>query len=170
MALTVACPGCSRTVNVPDHLIGELVKCPVCSKQFKVEPEVHPPEPVLPVDTPTMPYTAKPERPSAARRDEDEDSNWQFSPNRRRDLEPHRGTLILVLGILSIVLPCAALIVGPVGWFLGSSDLRAMHDGRMDSQGEGTTRAGYICSIIGTAIHLVGLLSCCGLQGMRFHL
>jgi hypothetical protein len=168
MSMTVACPGCSRTLNVPDDLLGELVKCPVCGKQFKVEHEVHPAS-THPADTPTMPYTPNPEQARGDQPEEDP-ANWQLGAGRRRDLEPHRGTLILVLGILSICLPCVSLVLGPIGWYMGASDLRAMRQGRMDPQGEGTTKAGYICAIVGTVIHALGVFSCCGLQtSLRFH-
>jgi hypothetical protein len=168
MSMTVACPGCSRTLNVPDDLLGELVKCPVCSKQFKVEHEAHPSS-TNPADTPTKAYTPKAE-PAAEEKREEDAANWQFGPGRRRDLEPHRGTFILVLGILSICLPCASLILGPIAWYLGASDLRAMRQGRMDPLGEGTTKAGYICGIVGTVIHVVAYFGCCGLRtSLRLH-
>jgi hypothetical protein len=170
--MTVACPGCSRTLNVPDDLLGELVKCPVCSKQFKVEPEVHAPS-IHPADTPTMPYTPRPEHDSVRgeeARDQDAPSWHGAGPGVRRDLEPHRGTLVLVFGILSICVPCVSLILGPIAWIMGSSDLRAMRLGRMDPSGEGSTKAGYICGIVGTVLHLVGLLGCCGLRSsFRLH-
>ncbi len=162
MSMTVACPGCSRTLNVPDDLLGELVKCPVCSKQFKVEPEVHSAS-THPADTPTMPYTPKPE-PVKPDRQEEDPAHWEMGAGRRRDLEPHRGTLILVLGILSICLPCFSLVLGPIAWYMGASDLRAIRQGRMDPSGEGTTKAGYICGIVGTVIHVVGFFGCCGLR------
>jgi len=58
---------------------------------------------------------------------------------------PHRGTLILVLGILGLVIcmPC-----GIAAWVMGNSDLAAMGRGEMDRSGEGTTKAGKICGMI----------------------
>lgn len=163
MAMTVVCPSCSRNLNVPVDLIGELVKCPVCSQNFKVDADAEP-APVVPEVRPVEPTPAPPaaEPPRQKIKDE-EPAAWEFTPNRRRDLHPHRGSTILVLGILSIVLPFANLILGPLAWALGSADLRAIKEGRMDPMGEGTTKAGYICGIVGTCF---ALLNCCGFSCM----
>ncbi len=69
-------------------------------------------------------------------------------------MKPHRGTLILVLGILSLV------VCGPLGifaWIMGSSDLKEMDAGIMDPSGRGNTQAGKICGMITTILMLVGL-------------
>lgn len=69
-------------------------------------------------------------------------------------MKPHRGTLILVLGILSLV------VCGPLGifaWIMGSGDLKEMGAGIMDSSGRGNTQAGKICGMIATILMLVGL-------------
>lgn len=63
--------------------------------------------------------------------------------------KPHRGTLVLVLGILSIVF---CFICGIVAWVMANGDLREMAAGTMDPAGEGNTKAGRICGIIGTII------------------
>ena len=64
-------------------------------------------------------------------------------------MKPHRGTLILVLGILSLVL-CAPL--GIFAWIMGGNDLNEMAAGTMDPSGRDTTKAGRICGIIGTVL------------------
>jgi hypothetical protein len=74
---------------------------------------------------------------------------------RRRDVEPHRGTTILVLGILGLVV--APLILGPIAWILGNTDIKKIRAGTMDPEGEGNTNAGRICGIIAT---IYGLVSC----------
>ena len=112
MAMTVVCPSCARKLNVPDNLIGELVKCPVCGQNFKVEEEPASAAPeVQVVQTAAEPPPPKIER--KERRDKEEDDpTWEYSPRMRRDLEPHRGTLILVLGILSICMSVTCFGVG----------------------------------------------------------
>jgi hypothetical protein len=70
-------------------------------------------------------------------------------------LQPHRGALILVLGILGIVL---CQILGIVAWVMGNSDLRAMREGRMDRSGEGLTNAGRVCGMVSVALLALGLL------------
>jgi len=70
-------------------------------------------------------------------------------------MQPDHGTLVLVLGILSLVL------CGPVGiaaWILGNSDLKEIDAGRMDPAGRSTTNAGRICGMIGTAFTVIGVI------------
>ncbi len=69
-------------------------------------------------------------------------------------VKPHRGTMILVLGILGLV-ACGAL--APVAWIMGNADLKEMQAGRMDRSGEGATNAGRICGMIGTILIIVSL-------------
>lgn len=90
--------------------------------------------------------------------DDEDDRPWEH-PGRfgvRRDWEPHRGTLVLVLGILSVVLISLCAFIGvPLGiaaWIMGHRDLRKMADNVMDPYGKGTTQAGWICGIIGTIL------------------
>jgi hypothetical protein len=70
-------------------------------------------------------------------------------------MKPHRGTLILVLGILGLVV-CGPLAI--VAWVLGSGDLKEMDAGTMDPSGRGTTNAGKICGIIGTVLLIISLI------------
>jgi len=70
-------------------------------------------------------------------------------------MKPHRGTLILVLGILSLVV-CSPL--GIAAWVMGSGDLKQMDAGTMDPSGRGNTQAGKICGIIGTILLIVGVI------------
>jgi hypothetical protein len=70
-------------------------------------------------------------------------------------MKPHRGTLILVFGILSLVV-CAPL--GIAAWLMGSGDLKEMDAGTMDPAGRGTTQAGKICGIIGTILFIISIV------------
>jgi hypothetical protein len=159
----INCPGCRRKLQIPDTLVGHDVQCPTCSATFQatLDPTPAPPRPEPdPADYREEPF----ERPSSRRRrrryDEDNDFDEDRVRRRRRDVEPHRGSLVLVLGILSIVLPFVGIVLGPIAWILGSQDLSEIHAGRMDPEGEGSTSAGRICGIIGTILHIVGVLSC----------
>ena len=70
--------------------------------------------------------------------------------------KPHRGTLILVLGILSIFL--CGLFTGIPAWVMGNSDLKEMEQGIMDPSGRGLTQAGRIIGMV------ITILACvCGL-------
>lgn len=70
-------------------------------------------------------------------------------------MKSHRGTLILVLGILSLVC-CGPL--GIAAWLMGNTDLKEMAAGTMDPTGQGMTNAGKICGIIGTVLTILGAI------------
>ncbi len=66
--------------------------------------------------------------------------------------EPHRGTLVLVLGLVGM------LVFSPLGivaWVLGVQELRAMDQGRRDAAGRGMTLAGLIFGILATLMLIV---------------
>ncbi len=69
-------------------------------------------------------------------------------------MQEHRGTLILVLGILGIVV-CQP--VGIAAWVMGNSDLQAMDAGTMDPEGRGMTQAGKILGIISVVLMVIGI-------------
>jgi hypothetical protein len=70
-------------------------------------------------------------------------------------LKPHRGGVILALGILGIVV---CFICGIVAWVMGNSDLRQIDTGVMDPSGRGLTQAGKICGMISVILWIVGLV------------
>lgn len=78
-----------------------------------------------------------------------------FDDAYRGGVEPHRGPMILVLGILGIVV-CG--VTGIFAWVLGKRDLDLIRRGLMDREGEGLTRAGYILGIVGTILFMLQLL------------
>jgi hypothetical protein len=64
-------------------------------------------------------------------------------------MKPHRGVLILVFGILSLVL---CQLFGIAAWVMGNTDLQEIDMGRMDPSGRDLTKAGRICGMVGTGI------------------
>lgn len=70
-------------------------------------------------------------------------------------MRPHRGVMILVFGILGLVV---CVIFGIVAWVMGKGDLQEMAAGRMDPSGEGLTKAGKICGMIGVILNLVAIV------------
>lgn len=68
---------------------------------------------------------------------------------------PHRGGLILALGILSWVV-CPILSI--IAWVMGNQDLKEMDAGRMDPEGRGLTQAGKIIGIV--HICFIGFFIC----------
>jgi len=69
-------------------------------------------------------------------------------------LKPHRGTAVLVLGILGLVI---CVICGIIAWVMGNNDLREMEAGVMDPSGMGLTKAGKICGMISCILALIGI-------------
>ena len=70
-------------------------------------------------------------------------------------MKPHRGAVILVLGILGLII-CAPLSIA--AWVMGSGDMKEIDAGRMDPAGRGTTEAGKICGIIGTILMVISFM------------
>src|SRR5262249_32880213 len=146
----------NRQLRVPDNLLGKMIQCPSCGTKFAAQTGRPPTPGVEPVPEPV------PRSTSVARREpvpapeyqrefevDDRPAEQPGGPV-RRDVEPNRGPLVLVLGILSIVLNCFP--IGIVAWVMGQRDLGKMKRGMMDPQGRGVTQAGLICGIIGTAL------------------
>lgn len=59
---------------------------------------------------------------------------------------PHRGGLILALGLIGFFVSCP--IVSLMAWVMGSHDLNEMRAGRMDRSGEGLTQVGQVLGLI----------------------
>ncbi len=91
----------------------------------------------------------------------------------RRDCEPHRGPLVLTLGVLSLVMLTicypVGVVLGLAAWVLGQADLRKLRAGGMDPAGHGLTQAGWICGIVGTVLNALITLGCVGLFGLMFY-
>ncbi len=71
-----------------------------------------------------------------------------YSPS----MQPHRGTVVLVLGILGLAM---CFILGIVAWVMGNNDLREIDNGQMDPSGRGLTQAGRICGMISVILNTV---------------
>lgn len=68
---------------------------------------------------------------------------------------PHRGVLVLVLGILSFA---CCVFFGVAAWIMGHADLREMQAGRMDPSGRTLTQVGMILGIIHCCLTAVVML------------
>jgi hypothetical protein len=97
------------------------------------------------------------DRPRRRRRDDDD------LDVRRKPKRPHRGGLVLTLGILSIpsALCCAliGLILGGITLNLAKQDLADMSAGRMDRSGQGITVAGNICAMVGVVLGILNIIA-----------
>ncbi len=168
MAEIILCSNCQRKLQVPDQYLGQTVQCPECGQMFVASATTVSATPVAPASTPPPGDAGRrskprgyedeeddyPKRPRR-RFEEDEDDDFDRSPRIRHDYAPHRGGLIIALGLVSLVggwLFCLPIVVGPFAWIMGSTDLRAMRAGAMDPAGESMTRTGQVCGIISTVI------------------
>jgi len=73
---------------------------------------------------------------------------------------PHRGGLVLVLGLLGLF---SCPVFSFIAWIMGSHDLREMRSGRMDRSGESLTMAGMI---LGMILSLLWMVAAIGLLGL----
>jgi ABC-type branched-subunit amino acid transport system permease subunit len=82
-------------------------------------------------------------------------------------MQPHRGVLILVFGILSFVV-CP--FFGVAAWVMGNNDLQEMNARRMDSTGRDLTNAGRICGMVSVALLILPMLVvvCAGVAMLLF--
>src|SRR5262249_21073957 len=126
----VKCPKCERQLRVPDNLLGKKVKCPSCGTMFTAGATQEEEPEIAEAELDQEPELGKKKKPT--RRDELEDDQDRYDENeyedrprrrksRRRDAAPHRGSLILTLGILSLVV-CHPL--GLFAWIMGNNDLK----------------------------------------------
>jgi hypothetical protein len=187
MSLVIRCEHCQAPLKLPEEYIGQAVKCPSCQREFVAREELQsrPPPPPRreepPADEPGVRGQPGPDRLRPRRRDEDDEDYQRPSRRRRYDDdygrrgEPHRGSSIQTMGILSIVFglccPLVGVILGIVALTMASSDLPKMQNGEMDASGEGMTRTGKTCAIVGMILSIVVFVFSClirlGAAGMN---
>jgi predicted Zn finger-like uncharacterized protein len=182
--LIIDCPACARKLRVPDELFGKAVKCPTCDHTFRATDHqslaAASPDPALEAATareepvvPCCPSCGEHIDKGSARcrfcgeqlTDDEagDDRLKEESRQERHDAEPHRGGLILALGIISIALAACGILILPLALaacVMGRRDLVKMRRHLMDRDGEGLTHAGWICSIIGTILASLSSLAC----------
>jgi hypothetical protein len=159
------CPSCKAVL---EHAApGATVGCPTCGQPLEVPaavPEEQLPEVIL------LPEgeSRRPPRPRRGGKycpecGADVHPRDRYCPDcdtrlgrPRRDYEPHRGTLVMVLGILSLVV--MPIILGPIAWYMATDDLKKIRAGRMDPEGESQTNTGRVCGMVGTILGIVGLV------------
>jgi hypothetical protein len=158
---------------VADEHAGKKARCPACGTIAEVplpggqaEPSPILPAPPAPSSSPFAPdyQPAAPENPFADK--PDVVPNPYAAPSainvaHRAYHKPHRGGLVLTLGILGLVC-CAPL--GICAWVMGSSDLKEIRQGTMDPTGQPLTQAGMIIGIVATVLFALGIV----FYGMMF--
>jgi predicted Zn finger-like uncharacterized protein len=161
MPVTIQCPHCDKQLRIQEANLGKQVRCPACKEVFKAAELPPPPEEeaeqgIQEMEEPEQRPARRPRREEP----EDEEEEEERPRRRRRRLRddddlvrgrPHRGGLILTLGILGLVLSCcpmAGWILGGIALSMGNTDLQAMSRRQMDRSGQGMTQAGKICGLI----------------------
>jgi hypothetical protein len=144
------CPSCRRLVRVPHSLLGFDVRCPLCGATFLGD-----------VPPPVPPRWGA--RPAAAPAEADETTlAGDVDPSTPK---PHRGVAILTMGLLSLVGVALGavpgIVLGAMAWGMGSRDLMDMRQGLMDAEGEGMTRTGRTCGLVGMVLGIIGLVLFC---------
>jgi hypothetical protein len=153
--MTVSCPRCRRTLDVAGLTTDALAHCPACQHEFRAGPG---PAAIQTgqgrVDAPPLAELVDEPEPSRAR------ERGRLRPRRDGQLKPHRGPMILVMGVASFVV--APLLLGPATWILARNDLREMHAGRMDTAGRDQTRIGQLCGVLSTLLCTLVIFLLCG--------
>lgn len=72
-----------------------------------------------------------------------------------RYAEDSQATMILVLGIISLVI-CGLL--GPVAWVMGNKEIEAIDAGRRPPENRQTANIGRILGMIASALIVLGIL------------
>ncbi len=70
-------------------------------------------------------------------------------------LKPHRGGLILTLGLIGLFV-CGPLCLA--AWVMGSGDLHEMDAGMMDPSGRSSTSSGRNIGMLGTILWVIGFV------------
>jgi hypothetical protein len=163
----INCPDCRRSLRVPDNLLGEPVMCPTCGKTFTVQAVLDGAADRFeeePDDQEPLSHRRSARR-RTSRREEEDDRPSRGRRRRRRYLAPHRGTMILVLGVVAL-LGGLGLVLGPIAWIMGNADLQEIRAGRMDPEGESTTNLGRIFGMVATILTALSLVCVCGVYLM----
>ncbi len=160
MSELVACPKCQRQLQIPENFFGQLVQCPDCQHQFQAGPAASGLQAGAPAQAAPVPGKSDDDDGDRAeaprrRRPVDNDEHDDFRPLRsRHQLTPHRGVLVLILGILSICC-VGAPITGIIAWVLGNNDLKEIDAGRMDPEGRGQTQTGKVLGMVSTILSVL---------------
>jgi len=135
----VSCPTCGKRYEVADNQLGSSVHCADCARAFVAE------KPAASVPPPRSDLVS------------DERYDDERRPRRRERYEPHRGGLVMAMGIVSILVGGIGLVTGILAWIWGNEDLKKMDAGIMDPEGRSNTQLGKVLGMVGTILHVGGL-------------
>lgn len=151
MTIELPCSGCGQQLRVRDEDAGRQARCPQCGAVSSV-PLSSPQGFSAPTPPPGSPASGGPVNPYSAPPSFAGDAAYQSRPNYGT---PHRGTTVLVLGILGVT---CCFICAPIAWIMGNNDMKAINNGTMDPTGKTQTQVGMILGIIGTILGGCGIV------------
>jgi hypothetical protein len=160
----IQCPACKGTIRVPTASAGIKTNCPGCGQRIQIPRLKNETMLASIVEGPSR--STPPQLPAATMAQMAEEQPFDsLDATEGLPLVPHRGVLVMVLGIVSVSLATAGLftfchllflvfsiagfVTGMLASVFGGADLRAMRRGRMDRSGEGQTKAGWVCGTVG---------------------
>ena len=166
MAIEFQCEHCNTTLRVSDEHAGKRAKCPKCQavnliqaggqasqSEFATPGGIQSPLSSPEADAQESYFDGDSAAASKAVANPYSASNVGAMGGYN---QAHRGSMILTLGILSLV--CNVMLVpGIMAWILGRADIKEMDAGRMDPEGRGMTTAGMVLGIIGTVLPLLAI-------------
>jgi len=104
---------------------------------------------------------------------------WEQEGVERRDSEPHRGTMLLIMSIASIVLACffpacyigvltslVGLVLGAAAVWMGRADMKKMDQHAMNNDGRSVTSGAVIVGFVGIALNILALAAAIGITAM----
>lgn len=174
MPIEFPCSECHSTLRVPEQHVGKRARCPKCRTLNMVQSDSGPlpqtgntggnaPLYQQPAEADTgQPPLGSPFAPPMP----DAGSPFAYAPGSvlppggyilKQYSEPDRGTLILILGIMSLFFNFF-WVPGILAWTFGRADLRKISEGTMDPAARGITQVGMVLGIIGTSIAILGIL------------
>ena len=161
MSNIIDCPACGRQVQLPRAYLGRNVQCPECRHTFlagnpttgiATDPAAPPVPSAAGAPAPAAPA---PRYPAAYDENDEPFDDWDV---RRQALRRDHGGVVLALGLMSVVLWCVGPILGPIAYFLGSSDLKAIDRGDMEPGNRGLVQAGRIIGAVGFCLAMCYVL------------
>lgn len=158
MSFVIQCD-CGQQMTVEDHHVGQSAMCVNCRRTITIPDSPLVPGQVVPVQSsPTpSPADARTSIGAPVQAPPGAPSGQGFGGGGW--MKPHRGGLVLTLGILSLLgccCCCGGLVFGLPALLMGISDISEMRNGRMDPAGYGMTIAGAICGGLALAATLFG--------------
>ncbi len=166
MPIEVVCPKCSSTLSVNDEHAGKMARCPKCEEVFPIPaaggnlapalPSAAAPVGPRPSTSPdfTTPQSHGGSIPSGSH------NPYVSAPpqtyrNPHANLPPHRGEMVLILGLLGLLV-CPLLGIAPV--VMASRDLPLIDSGRMNPSGRGLVVAGKVLGWVSIVLVLLQLV------------